>query len=160
MNEAITTETEGATKKEELTPTATAAGAGATSAMARPLYTWKRKCGKFQVDISAEPVAFSNCHCHCCVAVMKYVEEKHPGGTSADVDGGVGKALFNLSSIKFVKVDGVDGEPSLDGDSDPLSDKVGYVKVGEKGKIVRTYTKCCGTLFHSAGGDNFPCNFR
>jgi hypothetical protein len=77
---------------------------------------------------------------------MRYVDEKHPDGASADVKGGVGKALFYLKDIEFEE-------------EDP-SDKFGYVKLGESGVNVRNYTKCCGTMMNSAGGAAFPCNFR
>ena len=88
-----------------------------------------------------------NCHCKDCVSVMRFIDEKHPGGTSACVDGGVGKALFYLTDIEFCD----EGDPS---------DKFGYVKLGQDGKNVRNYTKCCGTMMNSAGGAGFPANFR
>ena len=97
-----------------------------------------------------------NCHCKDCVTVMKYVDEHHPSGKSANVSGGVGKAMFYLKDIDFGDIsDGHDGTSKKD-----PSDKFGYVKLGQDGKNVRCYTKCCGTMMMTASGTVFPANFR
>mmetsp|Transcript_14603 Transcript_14603/g.29987 ORF Transcript_14603/g.29987 Transcript_14603/m.29987 type:complete len:202 (-) Transcript_14603:126-731(-) len=100
--------------------------------------TLKCGCGAFQAKIKGDSVASFNCHCHSCVAASRFIDERHGdilnnGHTSAlDYTGGCAVSVHWISNVDFI------------GDSDPL-DRLGYVKVGEKGTIPRYYTKCCGT---------------
>jgi hypothetical protein len=54
--------------------------------------------------------------------------------------GGVAKAFFFLKDVVLAP-----GNPPLK-----------FLKVGDKGKNVRSYTSCCGTGFNTAGGASFP----
>lgn len=88
-----------------------------------------------------------NCHCRSCVACARHVDAKGLDNTSAlDETGGVAKSLYYLDSVDVSKVE-------LDG-------KLEFCKVGESGDIIRSYTKCCGTMVNTAGGGNFPTGFR
>lgn len=119
-----------------------------------PKYIWKCACEKFQIKMFAEPLMSMNCYCHSCVAPVRYLDEKFNGKSTsaATADGnGAAKVFFALTDIQVVGDD--------DDDDDP-SDKLGYVKVGDEGCMIRSYTKCCGTQLNTAGGDAFPCNFR
>lgn len=88
-----------------------------------------------------------NCHCHSCVASARHVDAKGSDNTSAlNETGGVGKSFYYLDQVEVPKGD-------LDG-------KLEFCKVGESGKIIRSYTKCCGTLLNTAGGAEFPAGFR
>ena len=54
-------------------------------------------------------------------------------GSSALVNGGVGKSLYLIKDIELPE------------------GGLAFLKVGD-GKNIRSYTTCCGTLFNSAGG--------
>lgn len=82
-----------------------------------------------------------NCHCHSCTSASRFITENHPEGTTqlSDITNNTGSAMsvYNLKDTIFVE-----GSPQ---------DNFGYVKVGEKGKAVRSYTKCCGTQAFTSG---------
>jgi hypothetical protein len=107
---------------------------------------WVCKCGEFQIKLQGEPYIVFNCHCHSCTASARYVDVKG-GGTSAIADpstnSGAAKAFYWLSDVDVV--DDV---------------KLSFIKVGEKGRIVRSYTKCCNTMLNTASGKKFPAGFR
>jgi hypothetical protein len=73
-----------------------------------------------------------------------------PGGVSAlsdpASDSGAAKAFYYLTNVDIL--------------SDNPEEKLGFVKVGDRGKIVRSYTKCCNTVLNTAGGKKFPAGFR
>lgn len=94
--------------------------------------TFKCKCGEFQAKLTGEPLMDVNCYCHSCVACCRFVDEKHPGGTTGLKDDGAVFTAYKPSQIDFLGAD--------------LTDTFGLVKVGPKGKFYRLYTKCCGTL--------------
>ena len=77
-----------------------------------------------------------SCHCHSCVASARFIDDKQLGGTSIIKDHGVHQVVYMANDIEF-------SSPNL---SDTTSmDLVGFVKVGPLGKVLRVYTKCCGT---------------
>jgi hypothetical protein len=102
-------------------------------------YAWVCMCGAFKAKLKAPPVFEMNCHCHSCVAPARYLDAKHPQTSKSGlVNGGAGKAFFRLEDIELP-------EGGLT-----------YLKVGENGEKIRSYTTCCGTLFNTAGGKQFP----
>lgn len=113
-------------------------------------YVWKCQCEKFQIKLVGEPLQSLNCFCHSCVAPVRYMAEHHPGGTSAaSPEGGAAFCLFELRDTFLPPPPGENGEYN-----------VGYIRVGETGKSLRTYTKCCNSQLHMGTGANFPANFR
>jgi hypothetical protein len=97
-------------------------------------------CGAFKAQLKTPPVFHMNCHCHSCVAPARYLDAKYPETSKSGlmVNGGVGKAMFHLEDIELP-------EGGLT-----------YLKVGDNGEKIRSYTTCCGTLFNTAGGKGFP----
>jgi len=94
--------------------------------------TLKCKCGAVECKFDALPRMCFNCQCHTCVAAMKAIEGKEGfDGTSAAVDGGVGIAIYKSNNVSVVKAS---------------SDDIGFVKVGDQGKIARPYCNNCKTL--------------
>ena len=112
--------------------------------------TWKCSCGKFQAKLRGEPILVLNCHCRSCVSCMRHIDDKGDGrNTSAEApngNGGVAKAFFYLKDVEF-------------NDRDP-AEQLEFVKLGEAGRNVRSYTRCCGTQLNTAGGRSFPAPFR
>ena len=110
----------------------------------------KCKCGKCQIRLSGEPLGNWNCHCHSCTAASRFITEKHPEGTTqlSDITNNTGSAMsvYNLKDTIFV-------------DGSPQDDNFGYIKVGENGKVVRSYTKCCGTQAFTSGMP-IPLSYR
>ena len=98
---------------------------------------FKCKCGAVAAELKDKPKEDCNCHCHSCVASAKFVEAKPAfDGYSALTDGGFAYAIVKGKGINFT--------------SDILSEEahknIDFVKVGEKGKMARTYCKGCGTV--------------
>lgn len=93
---------------------------------------FKCACGQTQANITGTPFALSNCFCHSCVASCRFIDAKADGkGTSQlSKDGGASIAFFGPTQVKFV--------------SKPAAG-FGGVKVGEKGKAARGYSKCCNS---------------
>lgn len=109
--------------------------------------TWQCKCGEVKFKLKGEPRIAFNCHCHSCVACIRHVDAKGLPNTSALSDsGGAAKALWYL--------DNVDVTASY------LEGKLNFIKVGDSGAVVRSYTKCCGTIVNTAGGATFGPGFR
>lgn len=107
--------------------------------MSNEQLTFRCKCGAVQADISGKLYAESNCHCHSCVAAAKFVENK------PDFDGF--SALRNSNGgFAYVLVKGKDINFTSDITSEEVQKRFDYVKVGEKGKMARTYCKECGTV--------------
>jgi hypothetical protein len=80
-----------------------------------------------------------NCHCRSCVAPARHLDAKYPETSKSGlVNGGVGKAFFKLEDIELPE------------------GGLAYLKVGDEGENIRSYTTCCGTLFNTAGGKRFP----
>lgn len=107
--------------------------------MIYPKLTFKCKCGAVQAEITGKLYAESNCHCHSCVASAQFVESKdNYDGTSAlsNSNGGFAYVLVKGNDINF----------TIDIESEEAHSKFDYVKVGEKGKMARTYCKGCGTV--------------
>jgi hypothetical protein len=92
---------------------------------------WVCKCGQFKVKLIGEPYIVFNCHCHSCSACARYADESL-GGTSAISDAstnsGAAKAFYYLKNVECE-------------DENP-EEKLGFIKVGQAGKIARSYTKC------------------
>lgn len=113
---------------------------------------WKCKCGEFQIKLKKEPIKCVNCHCHSCIAAARHIDEKRNGqgknGTSSIDETTLGCAIawVELKDTEFV-------------DENP-SDKLDYCKVGEEGKVVRSYTKCCGSQVHCGCGKSHPVTFH
>ena len=105
-------------------------------------HTWECPCGGFIAKLKGPPVFDFNCHCHSCVAPARYLDGKFSSARSALVNGGVGKVFWLLENIELP------------------ADGLAFLKVGESGENVRSYTACCGTLFNSAGGKQFPVPAR
>jgi hypothetical protein len=106
-------------------------------------YVWVCMCGAFKAKLKAPPVFEGNCHCHSCVAPARYLDAKYPQTSKSGlVNGGVGKAFFRLEDIELPE------------------GGLAYLKVGENGENIRSYTTCCGTLFNTAGGKIFPIAAR
>jgi hypothetical protein len=100
-----------------------------------PEYIWVCMCGAFKAKLKAPPVFEMNCHCHSCVAPARYLDAKYPETSKSGlVNGGIGKAMFRLEDIELP-------EGGLT-----------YLKVGDNGEKIRSYTTCCGTLFNTSGG--------
>ena len=94
----------------------------------------KCKCGSFEATFDAPPRLIFNCHCHSCVAVINGIEAKDGfSGTSmkSDEEGGAAVSVFKSNNVAVTKVDGA---------------KIGFMKVGESGKIPRPYCTECGTV--------------
>eukprot|EP00656_Telonema_subtile_P052887 TRINITY_DN7488_c0_g1_i1.p1 TRINITY_DN7488_c0_g1~~TRINITY_DN7488_c0_g1_i1.p1 ORF type:complete len:226 (+),score=14.71 TRINITY_DN7488_c0_g1_i1:283-960(+) len=124
-------------------------GSGSSAEATR---TWQCKCEKMKITLTGEPLTFFDCHCHGCVSAMRHVDAKESPGTSASSSsGGVCKALFYFEQMQF--------DPSLL-ENGELEKQLHHVKVGDKGVVVRSYTRCCNTLMFTAGGKGFPGNFR
>jgi hypothetical protein len=114
-----------------------------------PEYAWVCMCCAFQAKLKAPPVFEMNCHCHSCVAPARYLDAKYPETSKSGlVNGGVGKAFFRLEDIELPKGGGGGGRGLT------------YLKVGDDGEKIRSYTTCCGTLFNSSGGKCFPVAAR
>ena len=111
---------------------------------------WKCRCGKFQMKLTGEPIFVANCHCRSCVACMRHIDAKGGGrNTSAEAansNGGVAKAFYYTKDVEF-------------SDDNP-AEQIQFLKLGETGKNVRSYTRCCGTQLNTAGGRSFPAGFR
>jgi hypothetical protein len=77
------------------------------------------------------------------VAPARFLDAKH-GATarSALVNGGVGKVFWHLENIELP------------------AEELRFLKVGENGENIRSYTACCGTLFNTAGGKQFSAPAR
>lgn len=103
---------------------------------------WRCPCGSFEANLTAPPIFDFNCHCHSCVAPARYLSAKFPDSRSALVHGGAGKSFFALTSVEL-----------------PVGG-LSFLKVGEAGENIRAYTTCCGTLFNTAGGRQFPAGAR
>ncbi|KAL7525293.1 hypothetical protein ACHAXR_000938 [Thalassiosira sp. AJA248-18] len=108
-------------------------------------YTLKCKCGSFEADFDAPPRTTFNCHCHSCVSVVKGIEAKEGfDGTSIKCDtsenSGVAVAIFKSNNLTIKKVDAA---------------KIGFMKVGEKGKHARPYCTECGTVLFNAFAPNW-----
>jgi len=56
------------------------------------------------------------------------------------------KAFFYLKNVEF--------------SDDRPAEQLQFLKLGDTGKNVRSYTRCCGTLLNTAGGRAFPAGFR
>ena len=88
--------------------------------------------------------------CHSCTAASRFITENHPEGTTqlSDITNNTGSAMsvYNLKDTIFV-------------DGSPQDDNFGYIKVGENGKVVRSYTKCCGTQAFTSGMP-IPLSYR
>ncbi|KAL3794988.1 hypothetical protein ACHAW5_002157 [Stephanodiscus triporus] len=96
--------------------------------------TLKCKCQSFEATFDAPPRLTFNCHCHSCVAVVKGIEARDGfSGTSmkSDEAGGAAVAVFKSNNVTVTKVDGA---------------KIGFMKVGEGGKVARPYCTECGTV--------------
>ena len=123
-------------------------GTGAVNPMVER--TWKCECGKFQAKLKGEPLFVVNCHCRSCVSCMRYIDAKGEGrNTSAEApndNGGVAKAFYDMKDVEFV--------------GDDPAGQLAFVKLGDDGKNVRSYTRCCGTQLQTAGGRSFPAAFR
>eukprot|EP00591_Stephanopyxis_turris_P000459 CAMPEP_0195523576 /NCGR_PEP_ID=MMETSP0794_2-20130614/22832_1 /TAXON_ID=515487 /ORGANISM="Stephanopyxis turris, Strain CCMP 815" /LENGTH=163 /DNA_ID=CAMNT_0040653599 /DNA_START=66 /DNA_END=554 /DNA_ORIENTATION=+ len=100
--------------------------------------TWACKCGEIKVKLTGEPILSFRCHCHSCVGAAQFIEEKtnksgipiiHENG------GGVCACPYAASQLEFLSE-----LSSSDGTS-----KLKFVRVGDKGKALRSYTTCCGT---------------
>ena len=99
--------------------------------------TFKCKCGSFEAQIHGNPVLSITCHCHSCVAAVKFLESKSTfDGISALDNDGVALALYRGKNIDWVS----------DVSSEEAHAKIGFVKVGEKGKPFRSYCSNCGTF--------------
>jgi hypothetical protein len=81
---------------------------------------------------------------------MRHIDAKGDGrNTSAEApngNGGVAKAFYNMKDVEF------SGE-------NPAG-QLEFLKLGDAGKNVRSYTRCCGTQLQTAGGRSFPAAFR
>ena len=111
---------------------------------------WTCGCGKFRATLKGEPLFVVNCHCRSCVSCMRHIDAKGDGrNTSAEAangNGGVAKAFFDMSNVEL-------------NDDDPAK-QLQFLKLGERGINVRSYTRCCGTQLQTAGGRSFPAAFR
>ena len=98
--------------------------------------TFKCGCGELKFTLHGSPWLDANCHCHSCVASSRFIHENHgkeKNGTIAiESNGGSVFSMYRLAKVDFP--DDVDPRENL-----------GCVKVGDKGKMLRYYTKCCGT---------------
>lgn len=107
--------------------------------MIYPQLVFKCKCGAVQAEIKGKLYAESNCHCHSCVASAKFVESKRDfNGYSAlsNSNGGFAYVLVKGKDINFIS----------DIISEEAHKKIDYVKVGKRGKLVRSYCKSCLTV--------------
>lgn len=100
--------------------------------------TWTCSCGKVKVLLKGEPLVALNCHCKSCVSNAKYVDKKG-GGRSALKDGGVNVAVFSTGQVEFVTGLSNDGTSNIQ-----------LTKIGDDGKVYRSYTKCCNTFMSNA----------
>ncbi|KAL7483459.1 hypothetical protein ACHAWX_000181 [Stephanocyclus meneghinianus] len=102
-----------------------------------PSYTLKCKCGAFKATFDAAPHINFNCHCRSCVAACKAIEAKEGfDGISirCDNSGGVAVAIFKSNNVFIKEAD---------------ASKIGFMKVGERGKWARSYcTECKTVLFN------------
>ena len=95
---------------------------------------WKCGCGKLKLKIDGEPFFNAACHCHSCVASSRFLDEKYSSKkdhVSASVEDGSFGGFFKPDQIEVL----AENLPDL-----------GILKVGPKGKAVRKYVECCGTL--------------
>lgn len=119
----------------------------------KPKYIWKCKCEKFQVKLLGDPLDNINCFCHSCVSPVRYLTEHYPGGTSAATpEGAAAFCLFKLRDQVWPEPTGEKGTPE--------EHNLGFLKVGDQGKFLRTYTKCCNTQLNMGTGLNFTAIFR
>ena len=105
---------------------------------------WKCQCGDVQLRLTGEPILNLRCHCHSCVACARYIDEKYNhNGTSMihSCGGGVCASPYAAGQVKVLTPLST-SDPSSDGDT---SSKLKFVRVGENGRIWRSYTTCCGT---------------
>jgi hypothetical protein len=103
----------------------------------------KCKCSSFEATFDALPHLTFNCHCHSCVAAIKGIEAKDGfSGTSmkSDEEGGVAVCVFKSNNVAVTKVDGA---------------KIGFMKVGEGGKLPRAYCTECGTVLFNVWKPNW-----
>ena len=71
----------------------------------------------------------------------RYLNEKYPDSRSGLVGGAAGKTFWRLGDIELPE------------------GGLSFLKVGD-GKNIRSYASCCGTLFNTAGGAQFPIGGR
>jgi hypothetical protein len=111
--------------------------------MTSPL-TMKCKCGTFEATFDAPPRVVFNCQCHSCVAVVQSIESREGfDGTSMKCDdesGGAAVAIYKSNNTTVVKSE---------------KDSVGFMKVGENGKVARPYCTKCGTILFNVYAPNW-----
>ena len=71
----------------------------------------------------------------------RYLNEKYPDSRSGLVGGAAGKTFWRLGDIELPE------------------GGLSFLKVGD-GSNIRSYASCCGTLFNTAGGAQFPIGGR
>lgn len=112
-------------------------------------YTLKCKCGAFEATLTGPPKIVFNCQCHSCVAVIKAIEDRdgfsgtsikstNEGGSDSGDNNdykGAAVAIYKSNNTTIDKVD---------------ESKVGFMKVGENGKLARPYCTECGTVLFNA----------
>lgn len=107
--------------------------------MIYPQLLFKCKCGFVQAEIKGSLTSELNCHCHSCVASAQFIESKpNFDGYSAFTNshGGVAYAMVKGKDINFTS----------DISTKEAHANIDHVKVGEKGKMARSYCKNCGTM--------------
>lgn len=99
------------------------------------------KCGDIKATLQGLPVQNANCHCRSCVASAKTIQSKpNFNGVSILNVGGVSYADFRWRNINFVT------PFDTDMTTNEARDSIGFVKVGERGKMARSYCTRCGTM--------------
>ena len=106
--------------------------------------TFKCACGQTEAKLIGKPFLSGVCWCHSCVASSRFINEMEGNGTSGIVDsGGTGILMYKPSQVDFNK------KPEAG---------FGGVKVGEKGKAFRCYSKCCNSQLFSLSNKFFALN--
>mmetsp|Transcript_25502 Transcript_25502/g.43231 ORF Transcript_25502/g.43231 Transcript_25502/m.43231 type:complete len:199 (+) Transcript_25502:138-734(+) len=112
--------------------------------MSSPTLTMKCKCGAFEATFDSPPRVIFNCQCRSCVSVVKSIEAREGfSGTSIKCDdesGGAAIAIYKSNNNTVVKSD---------------KESIGFMKVGEEGKIPRAYCNKCGTVLFNVYAPNW-----
>jgi len=118
-----------------------------------PTALWECGCGAVKFKMHGKPLAEYNCCCQSCIACSDAIMAKGGGGVSwhAPASESPGLAIQLWPSHKV--------EPE---DPDGLSSKVAYIKVQQRGTMIRWYCKHCNTPIGNLGGPgnaglNFNC---
>ncbi|KAL7460221.1 hypothetical protein ACHAXS_000685 [Conticribra weissflogii] len=99
------------------------------------IVTFKCTCGAIEARIHGK-LTHLTCHCHSCVASVRCIEAK---------EGFDGISALENDGVAYTAMRGTQVDYTSDMSTDESRSKVGFVKVGDNGKLARCYCTKCGT---------------